>query len=60
VNFDHTNHHYAAKERLVYTNNSPDAITEVFFHLYNNAFQPGSAMDVRGISNYPCNARDTF
>ena len=47
VNFDHTNHHYAGKERLVYTNNSPDAITKVFFHLYNNAFQPGSAKDVR-------------
>ena len=47
VTFDHTNHHYAGKERLIYTNNSPDAMTKVFFHLYNNAFQPGSAMDVR-------------
>ena len=47
VNLDHTNHRYAGKERLIYTNNSPDVITKVFFHLYNNAFQPGSAMDVR-------------
>ena len=47
VNLDHTNHRYAGKERLIYINNSPDAITKVFFHLYNNAFQPGSAMDVR-------------
>ena len=47
VNLDHTNHRYTGKERLIYINNSPDVITKVFFHLYNNAFQPGSAMDVR-------------
>ncbi|MFM7728156.1 MAG: M1 family peptidase, partial [Flavobacteriales bacterium] len=47
VNLNHTNHRYTGKERLIYTNSSPDVITKVFFHLYNNAFQPGSAMDVR-------------
>ena len=34
-------------ERLEYTNNSPDQLTKVYFHLYWNAFQPGSEMDVR-------------
>jgi hypothetical protein len=29
-------------EKLVYYNNSPDALTVVYFHLYQNAFQPGS------------------
>lgn len=28
--------------KLTYTNNSPDTLNELFFHLYENAFQPGS------------------
>lgn len=38
---------YEGKQRVVYTNNSPDRLVRVFFHLYFNAFQPGSEMDVR-------------
>jgi len=34
-------------EKLEYFNNSPDKLSKVFFHLYWNAFQPGSEMDVR-------------
>lgn len=34
-------------QRLEYTNNSPDALNKVYFHLFWNAFQPGSEMDVR-------------
>ena len=34
-------------EKLVYTNNSPDQLDKVYFHLYWNAFQPGSMMDER-------------
>ena len=34
-------------QKLEYTNNSPDALDQVFYHLYFNAFQPGSMMDVR-------------
>jgi hypothetical protein len=41
------NHRYEGKERITYTNNSPDSLKRVYFHLYNNAFQPGSMMDVR-------------
>src|SRR3954470_19943476 len=38
---------YAGKGRLEYTNNSPDTLDRVFYHLYWNAFQPNSMMDVR-------------
>jgi Peptidase family M1 domain len=34
-------------QKLEYTNNSPDKLNKVYFHLYWNAFQPGSEMDVR-------------
>lgn len=34
-------------QQLEYFNNSPDKLDRVFFHLYWNAFQPGSEMDVR-------------
>lgn len=32
-------------EELTYTNNSPNELNEVFFHLYQNAFQPQSYFD---------------
>ncbi len=38
---------YTGKQKLVYTNNSPDTLNRVFYHLYWNAFQPNSMMDVR-------------
>jgi hypothetical protein len=38
---------YTGIQKLVYTNNSPDVLNRVYFHLYFNAFQPGSEMDVR-------------
>ncbi len=47
VDFDHVKHQYSGSQKIVYTNNSPDALDKAFFHLYNNAFQPGSIMDVR-------------
>ncbi len=38
---------YKGKQTVEYWNNSPDTLHRVFFHLYWNAFQPGSMMDVR-------------
>ena len=38
---------YKGKQKIDYWNNSPDTLTRVFFHLYWNAFQPGSMMDER-------------
>jgi hypothetical protein len=38
---------YTGNQKLVYTNNSPDQLDRVFYHLYYNAFQPGSEMDIR-------------
>ena len=47
VTLDASKHTLAGVEDLVYTNNSPDTLYEVFYHLYFNAFQPNSQMDVR-------------
>ena len=50
IDFDHKNHQFSGKQNLKYFNNSNDTINKVFFHLYFNAFQPGSMMDVRSRS----------
>ena len=50
INFDHENHQFLGDQNLIYYNNSEDTISKVFFHLYFNAFQPGSMMDVRSRS----------
>ena len=47
VDFNHQNHQFDLTEKITYYNNSPDNLSKVFFHLYYNAFQPGSMMDVR-------------
>lgn len=46
IEFDDQEHRYSGKQVLTYFNNSPDTLTKVFYHLYNNAFQPGSMMDI--------------
>ena len=47
VSIDVKTYQYKGKQELIYTNNSPDTLHRVFYHLYNNAFQPGSEMDKR-------------
>jgi len=38
---------YKGTQVLEYTNNSNDTLKKVFYHLFPNAFQPGSEMDIR-------------
>ncbi len=47
VSMDVQTYQYHGKQELVYTNNSQDTLRRVFYHLYPNAFQPGSEMDAR-------------
>ncbi len=47
IDMDVQKNQYRGTQRLEYTNNSPDTLYRVFYHLYFNAFQPGSMMDVR-------------
>ncbi|WP_405378447.1 M1 family aminopeptidase [Nonlabens sp. Asnod3-A02] len=47
VNMDVDRYQYTGKQKLVYTNNSPETLDRVYYHLFFNAFQPGSEMDVR-------------
>ncbi len=47
VDMDVTTNRFKGTQKLTYTNNSPDKLDKVFYHLYFNAFQPGSHMDVR-------------
>ncbi len=47
IDMDVKTYQYKGTQKLVYTNNSPDELNKVFYHLYFNAFQPDSQMDVR-------------
>lgn len=47
VNMDIASNQFTAHQSIAYTNNSPDELNKLYFHLYFNAFQPGSQMDVR-------------
>ena len=47
IDMDVQTNQYSGTQRLAYTNNSPDTLKKVFYHLYWNAFQPNSMMDVR-------------
>ena len=47
IDMDVKTFQYQGKQKLVYSNNSPDELNNVYYHLYFNAFQPNSQMDVR-------------
>jgi hypothetical protein len=40
---------FTGKQQLEYSNNSPDTLKKLFYHLYWNAFQPNSMMDMRSL-----------
>src|SRR5688572_16666760 len=47
VKLDVGTHKVNGTQKLTYYNNSKDTLNKVYYHLYFNAFQPGSMMDVR-------------
>ncbi|RYE32261.1 MAG: M1 family peptidase, partial [Sphingobacteriaceae bacterium] len=47
VNMNVQTNRFSGTQKLEYTNNSPDTLKRVFYHLYWNAFQPNSMMDTR-------------
>ncbi|RYY55872.1 MAG: M1 family peptidase [Chitinophagaceae bacterium] len=47
IDMNVANNQFTGKQKLEYWNNSPDTLGKVFYHLYFNAFQPGSMMDTR-------------
>ncbi|WP_459210217.1 M1 family metallopeptidase [Aquimarina rhabdastrellae] len=50
IDMDVKTYQYKGNQELVYTNNSPDTLHQVFYHLFFNAFQPNSEMDIRSRS----------
>jgi aminopeptidase N len=48
---DDVNDIISGSETLIYTNNSPDTLAFVYFHLFQNAFQPGSYFDQLSLVN---------
>jgi hypothetical protein len=50
IDMDVDKNQFTGNQQLEYFNNSPDTLRSVFYHLYFNAFQPGSSMDVRSRS----------
>ena len=57
VALDHKSATYSGVQKIVYTNNSPETLNKVFYHLYFNAFKPGSEMAVRQRSSADKNTR---
>lgn len=47
IDIDAVNFTYKGQQTLQYSNNSPDELDVVYFHLYWNAFKDGSMMDQR-------------
>ena len=45
IDVDVEKHTYIGTQRLVFTNNSPENLDRVFYHLYFNAFKPGTDLE---------------
>jgi hypothetical protein len=50
IKMDVQTHRFTGDQKLTYYNNSPDTLNRVYYHLYFNAFQPGSMMDTRSLT----------
>ena len=44
---DTASHSVTGRSEITFTNHSPDELDRLHFHLFFNAFRPGSMMDVR-------------
>src|SRR5262245_54416777 len=47
IDFNDAENKFSGYQKAIYTNNSPDTLQNIFYHLFYNAFQPGSAMEER-------------
>jgi len=47
IDMDVNTYQFTGEQTIKYTNNSPDDLNRVYYHLYFNAFQPDSEMDAR-------------
>ena len=47
IDLDVVRRTFSGSSEIRYTNASPDSLKRLYFHLFFNAFRPGSAMDVR-------------
>ena len=49
IDMDVKSNRFTGKQTIDYWNNSPDTLKVLYYHLYWNAFQPGSMMDARSL-----------
>ena len=47
IDFNAAANKFNGYQKAIYSNNSPDTLQNIFYHLFYNAFQPGSAMHER-------------
>ncbi|NOT38092.1 MAG: M1 family metallopeptidase [Saprospiraceae bacterium] len=49
IDFESEENEYEGEQKLTIFNNSPDTLDKLYYHLYFNAFQPGSDMDIKSL-----------
>lgn len=47
IHFNANRNRFSGYQKLMYQNDSPDTLKNIFYHLFYNAFQPGSQMENR-------------
>ncbi len=50
IEFDAKKNQYSGTQKLTLWNHSPDTLDKLYYHVYFNAFQPGSDMDIRSLT----------